>query len=269
MYRSKGSDAVLRERWRVKRTLGLAVLVAVATGLFWVAQDAGAAPTANVYAVDANPSAAGVQDTISVAVGADFTVDHVVVSAADAWSAEQSNMKFDPAIVRFVSGPVNTNLGGAVLCGETEGSDYVYGGCARTSGTTAATGATRSWKLHCAAVGTSALHLQGSQEVGEATGTNFAIAAGVGDSELQDAAVTCTSGTGGGDAQASRTAAVTATQAASAGGGANASSPRAGSGSNSTVSSRLISVLVVGSLAIAATAAGAAVWRRRNASSGR
>ncbi len=204
----------LRGRMGMKPALVFAALVAVGLGLVWMIREANAAATANVYSVDANPSTAGVQNTISKNVGQDFTVDHVIVSVADAWSAEQTNMKFDPAIVQFVSGPVDTNLGSAALCGGTTGADFVYEGCARISGTSTATGVTRSWTLHCAAAGTSALHLQTNAEVGVATGTNFAIVGGAADPVLHDASVTCTAVGGDGatpTATSSRTLTATAT----------------------------------------------------------
>jgi len=160
-----------------------------------------AVPTNNEYTVDVDPATGGIQATINVPVGSDFDVAWVVTDSPDAWIAEQGNMQWDPGIVSFVSGPVDTGLGSALLCGGTTGTDYVYWGCARVSGFTSAEGVARTMTLKCDAPGSSALHLQTITEIGVPTGTEFALApAGVGDpcetGNCFDAAVTCVSGAG-------------------------------------------------------------------------
>jgi len=157
-----------------------------------------AVPTNNEYTVDVDPATGGIQATINVPVGSDFDVAWVVTDSPEAWIAEQGNMQWDPGIVSFVSGPVDTNLGGAVYCGGTTGTDYVYWGCAIGAGDCGGgcTGATRTMTLHCDGAGTGGLHLRTVAEVGVPTGTEFALApAGVGDpcetGNCFDAAVTC------------------------------------------------------------------------------
>jgi hypothetical protein len=162
-----------------------------------------AVPTNNEYSVDADPATGGIQATIEVAVGSNFDVAWVISNTVDAWSAEQATMQWDPGIVSFVSGPVDTNLGGATICGgDTSVAGKLYWGCSVVAGDCggACTGVTRTMTLHCDAPGTSALHLRTNSEEGEGTGTNFAITAGVGDpcetGHCHDAAVTCVSGAG-------------------------------------------------------------------------
>ncbi len=167
---------------------------AVGFGLVWAIQSVFASvPTTNTYAVDAI-SGGAVNASASVPVSGTFTFDTVITSAGDAWSAEQSNVGFNPAIISYVSGPVDTNLGGAALCGTgTVGGFYVYNGCAKASGSSTATGVTRSWTMKCEAPGSTALHLLTDTEMGgPALGTNFAIAAGEAEGPLVDASVTCT-----------------------------------------------------------------------------
>jgi hypothetical protein len=156
------------------------------------------APTNNEYTVDVDAVAEGIQAAIEVPVGSDFEVAWVVTDSPDLWIAEQGNMQWDPSMVSFVSGPLDANLGGATLCGGTVGADYAYRGCAIPAGDcgAACTGVTRTMVLRCDAPGTSALHLQTSDKVGVATGTNFALAVGgVGDpcetGRCLDASVTC------------------------------------------------------------------------------
>jgi hypothetical protein len=160
-----------------------------------------AVPTNNEYRVDADPATGGIQTTINVPTGSNFDVAWVISNTVDAWSAEQGTMQWDPGIVSFVSGPVDTNLGGATFCGGTTGADYVYWGCAigiEDCGG-ACTGVTRTMTLRCDAPGTSALHLRTTgapDNEGEGTGTNFALASGAVADPCQtgncfDASVTC------------------------------------------------------------------------------
>lgn len=177
----------------------VALALALAVSVTWhELRQAIAVATANTVAVDADPSASGIQASITKNVGETFDIAHVITASPDAWSAEQTNMRFDPAVVAYVSGPVNTMLGGTVLCGGVStggglGPDYVYEGCARLSGTTTATGVTRTYTFQCVGAGTSPLHLQTAAEVGgDAIATNFALAGGnIGDPILVDASVTC------------------------------------------------------------------------------
>jgi uncharacterized repeat protein (TIGR01451 family)/fimbrial isopeptide formation D2 family protein len=154
-------------------------------------------PTNDSYSIDADPVTSGIQNTINVSVGSNFDVAWVVgnVVGNDPWTAEQGNMQWNPAVVSFVSGPVDTGLGSAIMCGGTTGANYEYWGCARVSGFTSAEGVARTMTLHCDAPGVSALHLQTIAQVGVPTGTEFAIAAGVGDPSLNgklfDATVNC------------------------------------------------------------------------------
>ncbi len=128
----------------------LTALAATGVALFWYARSTQAqSPTNNTVAVDADAATAGIQATLTKNVGDTFDVAHVITAAPDPWSAEQTNMKFDPNVVEYVSGPENTMLGQAILCGGVStggglGPDYVYEGCARLSGTTTATGVTRT-----------------------------------------------------------------------------------------------------------------------------
>jgi hypothetical protein len=148
-------------------------------------------PSNNQYIVDADAGTAGIQTTVSINVGNSISVAWVIANIVDPWNAEQGNMQFDPALVAVPSDPVDTNLGGAGICGGTIETDHVYRGCARLSGTTTAAGVTRTMTVQCLAAGTSPLHLLSDAEVGEATGTNFGLAEGVGEPQLFDASITC------------------------------------------------------------------------------
>jgi hypothetical protein len=166
-------------------------------------------PTDNEYTVDVDPATGGIQATINVPVGSNFDVAWVVTDSPEAWVAEQATMSFNSALVSYVSGPVDMNLGGALICGGTTGTDYVYWGCAIGAGDCGGgcTGVTRTMTLHCDGAGTSALHLRTNDEEGEGTGTNFALASGgVGDpcqtGNCFDAAVTCVGEAGSSPTQA-------------------------------------------------------------------
>ncbi len=115
----------------------------------------------------------------------------MIANIVDPWNAEQASMRFDPAIVSINADPINTNLGNAFVCGGTLGSDFVYHGCARLSGTSTAAGVTRTMTVHCVAPGPSQLHLQSDAEVGIATGTNFSLSSGTAEPQLTDASITC------------------------------------------------------------------------------
>jgi len=175
-------------------------LVALLAAMFAGARHAyGDVATGNTYAVDAIAGGA-VDASVDVPVGSNFDVAWVVSNTVDAWAAEQATMSFNSALVSYVSGPVDTNLGGAFICGgDTSGTGSLYWGCSRTSGFctigTNCDGVAHTWTLHCDAPGTSALHLRTNAEEGEGTGTNFAIAAGVADpcasGHCHDATVNC------------------------------------------------------------------------------
>jgi hypothetical protein len=155
-------------------------------------------PTNNTIAVDADPSKDGVQSSASVAVGSTFTFAVVITDAPEPYGAYQANVRFDPDVVKYASGPVNHTLGTETLCGQNVDTDRLYEGCARQDGTQTNTGAVFEWTMTCVADGTSSLHLLSDAEVGTAVGTNFAINVtdnnGVGDAVLHDASVTCGSG---------------------------------------------------------------------------
>jgi uncharacterized repeat protein (TIGR01451 family) len=162
-----------------------------------------AVPTNNDVAIDADPVTSGTQNAINVPVGAQFDVAAVISGTVDAWSAEQQTMYYDTSKVSYVSGPVDTNLGGAMICGgDVSVAGSLYWGCSRQSGQctigTNCDGVARTWKLQCVNPGVSSLHLAtigAPDNEGEGTGTNFAITAGVGDpcvsGHCHDATVNC------------------------------------------------------------------------------
>lgn len=168
-----------------KLGLGAIALVVLTLGLLAgnTIVRAAQVPTGNVVAIDADPGTAGIQNTLTVAVGSTFTVDHVITASPDAWQAEQTNMSYPLSIL---GNPVflgDTNLGSATLCGggtigTALGLGSLYNGCARLSGTTTATGVTRTWQLDCIAPGSATLDFFTDADVGVATGTNFALSGG-------------------------------------------------------------------------------------------
>ena len=190
--------------WQMRRGRGLIALGAICVAALAAVIATGAkpghadpdTPTNNEYAVDADAVTAGIQATIEVPVGSNFTISMVVDNIVDSYSAEQSNVRWNPAVVSYVS-HTDYQLGGT-LCAGAVGADYLYWGCASPSGFGSSEGITRDITLSCIAPGSSALHLQTDDELGEATGTNFAIAAGVGDpadtGSLFDAAINCATG---------------------------------------------------------------------------
>jgi hypothetical protein len=129
-----------------------------------------------------------------VTIGSSFQFDVNISAAPDAYLAYQANVQFNPSLLAWDgSPPVETNVGGAFLCGGgVQFVDSLYDGCARISGSSMATGVAFTWGMTCTSFGTSDLHLLTNAEVGDAIGTNFALA----DSSLVpavtvDASVTC------------------------------------------------------------------------------
>ncbi|HEX5480895.1 MAG TPA: hypothetical protein VFY79_14355, partial [Dehalococcoidia bacterium] len=71
------------------------------------------------------------------------------------------------------------------------GAPALYDGCARSSGTQSNTGVAFTWELQCVGNGTTMLHLQSGDEIGDILATNFVTSAGQAPATTQDATITC------------------------------------------------------------------------------
>jgi len=145
--------------------------------------------TPNEMAVDAIPGN-GIDDHRAKRLGETFDVDIVVTDAPNTYKAEQYQLQWDPALLAFDS-ETPTLLDGLTLCGlPSVGANTVYSGCGATAPTTA-TGPVHTVTFHCAAEGTSPLHLVSLDEDPTFGTTTSAGPSLVIPTTLIDASVTC------------------------------------------------------------------------------
>lgn len=116
-------------------------------------------PPANVLAVDANPDSADVDESIAVAVGAQFDVAIAATSVTRSYHVYQFKLKWDGDILGFVSGEHLSPDDFTICFGFTSSDSDVSSSCGRSGGGSNYIGTLERLTLRCEEAGTSVLHL--------------------------------------------------------------------------------------------------------------
>jgi hypothetical protein len=164
----------------------LLILLVLVLGGSSVAAD----PGPNAMAADA-VSGGSVDPTRTVNGTDTFNVDIDITTAGQAYQGYQYALQWNPSVLAYNS-QTNLSPDGMSLCSPlTVTADAVYGGCARSSGTSTFTGAVNTVTLHCVANASSPLHLITLAEDPDFGNTTLGIGGVMIDTDLTDASVTC------------------------------------------------------------------------------
>ena len=158
-------------------------------------------------AVDADPGTEGIDTSASRVVAEEFEVSTNITAAGTPYSSYKMSIEYDDDILAFVpvEPPMNvryTGLGNMTLDvaalvkdDDSDGRPEIFGGSARYAGTSQAVGPANYVRFRCTAPGTTSLHLLTSSESADPYTTMVDTLANFITTTLQDATITCSSGT--------------------------------------------------------------------------